>query len=100
LRLQSAPLGKKAAEFGKFSCFFNDHDNIQALEQLTGKQKEVIFLRYFEELSYEEISAMTNISVKGLYKLNNRAMEALKDIMGMPKQNLLVLLYMIKFLYS
>ncbi|WP_312186631.1 sigma-70 family RNA polymerase sigma factor [Sphingobacterium sp.] len=73
---------------------------IQALEQLTGKQKEVIFLRYFEELSYEEISAMTNISVKGLYKLNNRAMEALKDIMGMPKQNLLVLLYMIKFLYS
>lgn len=73
---------------------------IQALEQLTGKQKEVIFLRYFEELSYEEISVLTNISVKSLYKLNNRAMEALKDIMGIPKQHLLVLLYMIKFLHS
>lgn len=72
---------------------------IQALEQLTGKQKEVIFLRYFEELSYEEISVLTNISVKSLYKLNNRAMEALKDIMGIPKQHLLVLLYMIKFLH-
>ena len=73
---------------------------IQALEQLTGKQKEVIFLRYFEELSYEEISVLTNISVKSLYKLNNRAMATLKDIMGMPKQSLLVLLYIIKFLYS
>ncbi|WP_223577969.1 RNA polymerase sigma factor [Sphingobacterium sp. GVS05A] len=50
---------------------------IQALEQLTGKQKEVIFLRYFEELSYEEISVLTNISVKSLYKLNNRAMATL-----------------------
>lgn len=73
---------------------------IQALEQLTGKQKEVIFLRYFEELSYEEISVLTNISIKSLYKLNNRAISTLKDIMGMPKQHLLVLLYMIKFLYS
>ncbi|MCW8313794.1 RNA polymerase sigma factor [Sphingobacterium thalpophilum] len=72
---------------------------IQALEQLTGKQKEVIFLRYFEELSYEEISVLTNISVKSLYKLNNRAMEALKEIMGIPKKPLLVLLYMIRFLY-
>lgn len=72
---------------------------IQALEQLTGKQKEVIFLRYFEELSYEEISALTNISVKSLYKLNNRAMEALKEIMGIPKQHLLALLYLIKLLY-
>jgi len=72
---------------------------IQALEQLTGKQKEVIFLRYFEELSYEEISTLTNISVKSLYKLNNRAMEALKEIMGIPKQHLLVLFYLIKFLH-
>ncbi|RKO70162.1 RNA polymerase sigma factor [Sphingobacterium puteale] len=72
---------------------------IQALEQLTGKQKEVIFLRYFEELSYEEISTLTNISVKSLYKLNNRAMEALKEIMGIPKQHLLVLFYLIKLLH-
>lgn len=72
---------------------------IQALEQLTGKQKEVIFLRYFEELTYEEISALTNISVKSLYKLNNRAMEALKEIMGISKQHLLVLFYLIKLLY-
>ncbi|WP_293954351.1 MULTISPECIES: RNA polymerase sigma factor [unclassified Sphingobacterium] len=73
---------------------------IQALEQLTPKQKEVIFLRYFEELSYEEISVLTNISVKSLYKLNNRAMEALKGIMGMPKQPLLMLLCAIRFIYS
>lgn len=72
---------------------------IQALEQLTAKQKEVIFLRYFEELTYEEISVLTNISVKSLYKLNNRAMEALKGIMGIPKQHLLALFYLIKLLY-
>lgn len=73
---------------------------IQALEQLTGKQREVIFLRYFEELSYEEISELTNISVKSLYKLNNRAMVSLKEILDLPKKNLLMILYMIKFLYS
>lgn len=73
---------------------------IQALEQLTGKQREIIFLRYFEELSYEEISEMTNISIKSLYKLNNRAMASLKEILGLPKHNLLLILYMIKYLYS
>ncbi|MEN5193529.1 RNA polymerase sigma factor [Sphingobacterium faecium] len=73
---------------------------IQALEQLTGKQREVIFLRYFEELSYEEISELTQISVKSLYKLNNRAMVSLKELLGLPRQNLIVMLYMIKFLYS
>lgn len=72
---------------------------IQALDQLTPKQKEVIFLRYFEELSYEEISVLTNISVKSLYKLNNRAMGILKEILGMPKQHLLAILYLLKFLH-
>lgn len=37
---------------------------IQALEQLTGKQKEVIFLRYFEELSYEDQRADQYLSEK------------------------------------
>lgn len=56
-----------------------------ALDQLTGRQKEIIYLKYFEELSYEEIAEMMNISVKGAYKLSARALEALKVIMNVDK---------------
>ncbi|PRD52026.1 RNA polymerase sigma factor [Sphingobacterium gobiense] len=73
---------------------------MQALGQLTAKQREVIYLRYFEELSYEEISTLTNISVKSLYKLNHRAMEALKEFLTLPKADIIALLSLLRFIFS
>lgn len=64
----------------------------EALNQLTSRQKEVIYLRYFEEIEYEQIAELMNISVKGVYKLNYRALDALKEILNISKQNLLLLL--------
>ncbi|WP_257666326.1 RNA polymerase sigma factor [Parapedobacter tibetensis] len=84
----------------------NEEDNrraqqiIRALDQLTPKQREVIYLRYFEELSYEEIATLTNISVKSLYKLNHRAIESLKEFLSMPKADIVLLLTFVKMLYS
>jgi len=72
----------------------------RALEQLTPKQREVIYLRYFEELSYEEIHVLTNISVKSLYKLNHRAIETLKEFLAMPKGDVILLLSLLRFLFS
>ena len=65
---------------------------LEALNQLTGRQKEVIYLRYFEEMSYEDIAQLMDISVKGTYKLIYRALDALKEIMGLSRKDLLLLL--------
>lgn len=67
-----------------------------ALNGLTARQKEIIYLRYFEELSYEEIAAIMNISVKGTYKLLYRALDALKEIMKISGKDLLLLLMVLK----
>lgn len=55
---------------------------IEALNQLTPRQKEVIYLRYFEELDYEEIAAIMGITIKATYKLSARGLEALRIALG------------------
>ena len=72
-------------------------ENIQnALNFLTDKQKEVIYLKYFEELEYDHIAELMDISVKGVYKLNYRALEALKEILNVSKKDLLILFLLLK----
>ncbi|WP_157960893.1 RNA polymerase sigma factor [Nubsella zeaxanthinifaciens] len=56
-----------------------------AMNQLTPRQKEIIYLRFFEELDYDQIAEMMDITVKGAYKLSARALEALKEIMQVDK---------------
>jgi RNA polymerase sigma factor (sigma-70 family) len=52
-----------------------------ALKTLTPRQREVIFLRYIEGFSYQEVADMMDLTAKGTYKLVARAIEALKDQM-------------------
>ncbi|MFB6457161.1 RNA polymerase sigma factor [Chitinophaga sp. Hz27] len=52
-----------------------------AMEQLTPRQKEIIYLRYFQELDYKEIASIMDVSVKGAYKLAARSLEALREIL-------------------
>ncbi|HEV2833162.1 MAG TPA: RNA polymerase sigma factor [Hanamia sp.] len=54
----------------------------KALAQLTPRQKEAIFLRFYEGLPYEEIAGIMNISVKATYKIMARALKDLKNILG------------------
>jgi RNA polymerase sigma factor (sigma-70 family) len=56
-----------------------------AMNQLTARQKEIIYLRFFEELDYDQIAEMMDITVKGAYKLSARAIDALKEIMQVDK---------------
>ena len=49
-----------------------------ALERLTGRQKEAVFFRFYEGMSYEEIAGVLDISVKGAYKIVARALAALR----------------------
>jgi RNA polymerase sigma factor (sigma-70 family) len=51
----------------------------ELLGKLTPKQKEVIYLRYYHDLSFEEIAGQLDLSVKACYKLMHRAMQELRQ---------------------
>ncbi|MBA2762542.1 MAG: sigma-70 family RNA polymerase sigma factor [Segetibacter sp.] len=53
----------------------------QALNKLTPRQKEAIFLRFYETLSFEEVAQVMNISVKATYKLMARSLLQLKGLL-------------------
>ena len=45
---------------------------------LTLKQKEAIFLIYFDELSYQEAAAVMSLKIKTVYNLVHQAIARLK----------------------
>ena len=48
---------------------------------LTAKQKEVIYLRFYEGLNFDDIAQNMNLSVKACYKLMGRAITVLRENM-------------------
>jgi RNA polymerase sigma factor (sigma-70 family) len=53
----------------------------QALDELSPRQKEIVVLKYFEELSYKEISDQTGLQVDSIYKILHEAIKRLKSIL-------------------
>lgn len=49
------------------------------LNSLTDRQREIVYLRYIHEYSYEEIAQLMNISVVSCRNLLSKAMTNLKD---------------------
>lgn len=49
------------------------------LNTLTGRQREAIYLRYMEELDYEEIAALMDMTVPSVRNLVFRAVKQLRD---------------------
>jgi len=56
---------------------------------LTPRQKEAIFLKFYEQLSYEEVAEVMGITVKATYKIMARSLDFLKD--NLSKEDLLLL---------
>jgi RNA polymerase sigma factor (sigma-70 family) len=52
------------------------------LESLTARQREAVYLRFYEDLSYEEVSEILNLNIGGTYKLIYRALDRLRDKLG------------------
>jgi len=50
-----------------------------AIDCLTPRQKEAIFFRFYENMEYDEIAAILQISVKATYKLMARAIDVLRN---------------------
>jgi len=55
-----------------------------AFENLSDKQKEVIYLRFYNQLSYGEIAGIMDVQVKAIYKLTARALQSLRNNMTDP----------------
>lgn len=56
---------------------FRSHSLNTALDQLTPRQREAIFLRFYEDMSYEDIADILSITTKATYKIMARALDAL-----------------------
>ena len=53
-----------------------------ALDSLSIRQKEAIYLRYIQELSYEEISVLMDIQVPSLYNLIFKGIKRMREFLS------------------
>ncbi|MCK9412563.1 MAG: sigma-70 family RNA polymerase sigma factor [Prolixibacteraceae bacterium] len=51
----------------------------KCMERLTGKQKEILYLRFQCDLSYAEIASMLDITVDSCYKMTYRSLKELRE---------------------
>lgn len=61
------------------------------LKRLTNRQREIIYLRYIENYSYEEIAEIMQISVAASRNLMNRAITKLKESLNPIASYLIIL---------
>ena len=64
----------------------------EALTTLSKRQKEVIYLRYFSNLSYEEVAAIMGLNLNSTYKIVSKAIHTLKQHLRLPVALLLLFL--------
>ncbi|MEO6681255.1 MAG: sigma-70 family RNA polymerase sigma factor [Ginsengibacter sp.] len=62
-----------------------------AITKLSNRQREIIYYRFYENLSFEEIGELMEMQTRATYKLMARAISSLKDILGKNVFNLLFL---------
>ncbi|ANH83191.1 hypothetical protein A8C56_21375 [Niabella ginsenosidivorans] len=55
-----------------------------AINTLSSRQREALFLRFYEGFSYEETASILGISVKATYKLMARSLLTLRDKISVP----------------
>jgi len=60
------------------------------VDALPARQKEIIYLRFYEELSYEEIAEIMGITVSSSYKLLYKGINSLQDTLKISKMLLLM----------
>jgi RNA polymerase sigma factor (sigma-70 family) len=64
---------------------------LRALEQLTPRQKEIIYLKYYQDLSYDEVSEIMNINYQVARNLLYQAIRSLKNRLAGPLQIIFLL---------
>ena len=54
---------------------------LDALNNLSPKQREAVYLRYFEELDYSEIADIMNINIQSVKNNVQRALDSLRELL-------------------
>ena len=54
---------------------------VQALAQLSNRQKEIIYLKFYQELNYEEVSEIMNINYQAARNLLYQSIKSLKKLL-------------------
>lgn len=62
---------------GKLSAEIN-----KAIQQLTNRQREIIYYRFYENLSFDQIAELMDMQTRATYKLAARALSALRQAMS------------------
>jgi len=57
---------------------------ITAINKLTPRQREAIYLRYFQDLEFETISQIMEMNVQSVRNTLQRAMQVMRDLMVLP----------------
>jgi RNA polymerase sigma factor (sigma-70 family) len=60
----------------------NSQKVLNALDRLSNRQKEIVYLKYFQNLSYEEISEVMNINYQVARNLLYQAIKSLKSVLA------------------
>jgi RNA polymerase sigma factor (sigma-70 family) len=60
----------------------NSRKVLNALSRLSNRQKEIVYLKYFQNLSYEEISEVMNINYQVARNLLYQAIKSLKTLLA------------------
>ena len=63
-----------------FQAWYFKTDPVK-VEQLSHRQKEIIYLKFYQNLSYDEVSSIMNINYQAARNLLYQAIKALKKIM-------------------
>ena len=53
----------------------------KALSKLNNKEKEIIYLIYFENKTLREISKLKNISIKKIFNFKNKILDKLRELL-------------------
>jgi RNA polymerase sigma factor (sigma-70 family) len=53
----------------------------KAIDSLTKRQREVIFLRFYNDLSYSQVAAIMEMSIDSVYNLISKAIDTLRKVL-------------------
>jgi RNA polymerase sigma factor (sigma-70 family) len=73
------------------------HEILKALQLLTKKQRKVIQLRFYEDMSYKEIASVMSIHIDTVYNLISQATRSLRNTI---KRSALLVLILMKWVFD
>ena len=66
------------------------------LKELTPRQREAIYLRYMQEMDYEDIAVLLDMNVNSARRLVSRGIDSLRDkTLSMGNESLIVLIFLL-----